>query len=111
MRYEVISTTAIETPHGEVILPVGKILKLTAEQAELLCGKVKQIVTADDYPATPPPSQRLMTLDNCQAKKVGGRICGAPLKEGNNRFLSCSDPACQVPAIPHGLVPWNQRHR
>jgi hypothetical protein len=35
---------------------------------------------------------------HCQARKIQpARICGAPLKEGNNGFLSCSDMACQVP--------------
>jgi hypothetical protein len=105
MRYEVIRTTTIETPHGEIILPVGKILKLTAEQAELLSGNVKQIATADDYPSTQPPSLQLTVQDKCPAIKVGGRVCGAPLKKGLNGFSSCSDMACQVPATPHGLVP------
>jgi hypothetical protein len=34
---------------------------------------------------------------SCQARKVGGHICGAPLKESNNGFLSCSNIFCQVP--------------
>ena len=33
----------------------------------------------------------------CHACKTGGRICGAPLREGINGFWSCSNPACQVP--------------
>ncbi len=33
----------------------------------------------------------------CQARKVGGRICGAPFRIGINSFRSCSDPGCQVP--------------
>jgi hypothetical protein len=41
----------------------------------------------------------VQALTHCQAKKVGGRVCGEPLKE-HNGFLSCSDMACQVPAVP-----------
>lgn len=37
-------------------------------------------------------------LTHCQARKINpNRICGAPLKEGINGFLSCSDMFCQVP--------------
>ena len=34
---------------------------------------------------------------HCMAIKVGGRICGAPLKTGLNGWMSCSDMSCQAP--------------
>ncbi|MDD2367561.1 MAG: hypothetical protein PHN84_15530 [Desulfuromonadaceae bacterium] len=40
----------------------------------------------------------IQSLEFCQARKVKpDRICGAPLREGINGFLSCSSPLCQVP--------------
>ncbi|MDD2367531.1 MAG: hypothetical protein PHN84_15380 [Desulfuromonadaceae bacterium] len=48
--------------------------------------------------------QKIMPPSHCQARKVGGRICGRPLRDGVNGFLTCTDPGCQVPATPHGLV-------
>lgn len=108
---------AFATKRG--LVPSGAILNIPDHLLAKLVGKVeaiddtgvKQIATADDYTSTPPPSQSLMAQDRCQARKVGGRICGAPLKEGINGFLSCSDMACQVPATPHGLVPRCMRKR
>ena len=49
MRYQVIELETIETQQGDVILPVGKILKLTPEQAKQLGSKVRPITTADSY--------------------------------------------------------------
>lgn len=37
----------------------------------------------------------------CTAPKVGGRICGSNMyRVGVSGFISCADPACQVPFIP-----------
>ena len=50
----------------------------------------------DDADFTPAPMVTV-TPTHCQARKVGGRVCGATLKTGVNGFLSCSDMFCQVP--------------
>lgn len=65
------------TERGEI--PVGSILTIPEELLAKLTGKIA----------------------TCQARKVGGRICGAPLKEGINGHWSCSDKHCQVPATSH----------
>ena len=61
---------------GEIILP-GNIIDVPEEMLQKMAGYVQ-------------------TLTHCQAPKVGGRICGAPLKE-HKGFYSCSDKFCQVP--------------
>lgn len=72
---------------GVSLLP-GSIIDVPEEMLVKMAGYVQQLV---------PPT-------HCQARKVVGRICGSPLREGINGFLSCSNPGCQVPATPHGLV-------
>lgn len=112
MRVKVIA--ALPTAKG--IIPAGRIIEIPDQLLAKLTGKVEaindtevnQISTSDDYHTLPLP---LVTKNRCQARKVGARVCGAPLKAGVNGWLSCSDPACQVPAIPHGLVQRKQRLR
>jgi hypothetical protein len=65
---------------------------------EKMTGYVQPVGNADTLQGHPQEP-----LTHCQARKVGGRICGAPLKEGINGHMSCSDMSCQVPATPHGL--------
>ncbi len=36
--------------------------------------------------------------NTCQARKVGGRICGHALKTGPTGKKYCGDPGCQIPA-------------
>ena len=73
-----------------------------------------------DRQVTPPDTVPAAPRTHCQARKVGGRICGALLKEGVNGFLSCSDPGCQVPVtsfigtrqsrIPHNSQTTRKAH-
>jgi hypothetical protein len=73
---------------GENILP-GSILEIPEEMIPKMAGYV-------------------LPLTHCQARKVlpggGYRVCGAPLNEGINGHLSCSDMRCQVPATHSGLI-------
>ena len=75
------------TARGEI--PAGSILNIPDHLLAELAGKVEPLVDISPF--------------HCQSRKVGGRICGAPLRTGINGFLSCSEPGCQVPATPHGL--------
>ena len=84
-----------QTPGTVLNIPEGVLIKLT--------GYVEPIATADSYPEPPEgtnPTLAIVSPTHCQAKKVGGRVCGSPLREGINGFLSCADPVCQVPAVP-----------
>lgn len=81
MRVKVIHE--FSTARG--IVPVGSILEIS----ETLLTKLNGKVTPVKIPAAP---------STCQARKINpARICGAPLKEGINGHLSCSDMFCQVP--------------
>lgn len=102
MKVQVIE--AIQTKKR--ILPIGLIMDVTEITLAKLAGKVRVL-----YPPAPPEAPQASPAQHpkssptptvCTAKKVGGRICGAPLKTGVNGFLSCSDMACQVPAIRRG---------
>jgi hypothetical protein len=50
------------------------------------------------------PEEMLVTLSGfiipgiCQARKIGGNVCGGSLREGLNGFWSCA--TCGVPAVP-----------
>lgn len=90
------------------IVPMGTILNIPDALLTKLAGKVEELPEPATAEIIHTPSAQSRPADTCQAKKVGGRICSAPLKEGNNRFSSCSDPACQVPVKPHGFVPRNK---
>jgi len=70
------------TRRGETILP-GSIIEVPDSALDQMGGYIRP-------------------LTHCQARKVGGNICGHLLKS-HNGFLSCSDMGCQVPAIPQRL--------
>ena len=90
------------TAHGEI--PAGSILNIPDALLSKLAGKVEALSEPVPVKMIHMPSVHPQQLTTCQARKVGGRICGASLREGINGFLSCSDSACQVPATPNGLI-------
>jgi len=77
------------------IIEIGTILEISEDMVQKLSGKVSPIAPDNMPDVTQEVLQKVPT--HCLARKVGGRICGAPLKEGINGFLSCSDMFCQVP--------------
>jgi|GEM_PF-5652817 len=50
---------------------------------------VKKVIETVEMPLVP---------NTCQARKVGGRICGHALKTGPTGKKYCGDPGCQIPA-------------
>lgn len=91
------------------ILQPGLIIEIAESTLPKLAGKVRVLYHSGEkepyQAATTPRAIVGYSPAVCQARKVGGRICGAPLRECINGHLSCSDPVCQAPATPHGLTP------
>lgn len=91
------------------ILPVGLVIEIAEHTLPKLAGKVRVLYHSgaiEPYQGvTAPGAIPDYTPTTCQARKVGSRTCGALLREGINGHLSCSDPACQVPATRAGLTP------
>lgn len=96
----VLTIIPIQTKRG--IIPADSIIDIPEDLIPKLAGKIapappEALQNAPQATNTAPPT-------SCQALKLNGRVCGGQLREGLNGFLSCADPACQVPAVPHGMI-------
>ena len=99
--------TKITSPLATAILAIpaipAKVAKITSPLATAILAipailnpnQAKNSRIAEIAIAEPETTKTIPT--HCKAIKVGGRICGAPLKTGLNGWMSCSDMACQVP--------------
>jgi hypothetical protein len=83
------------------ILQVGEVIDVPPESIPIFEGAVVAIHLSTPVPKTAPPviatEPPPADPDNCQARKAGGRVCGAPLRAGLDGRLWCSDMSCQVP--------------
>ncbi len=107
MRYQVIK---VFRDRGVLQLP-GSIIKVPDAVLAKLEGYVMPIGPAVTYhEGTRDPLRvksaptEIWSLGYCSARKVGGKVCGAQLQVGNNGFLYCGDPGCQVPAVKATLT-------
>jgi len=103
MRCHVLKTFV---RRGESFLP-GSIIDVPENMVLKMTGYVLPVGNADTYQEKPQDAshgtkeQPSIVPTVCQAVKLvrggGYRLCGAPLREGIKRHLSCSDMFCQVP--------------